>query len=218
MSQDASNILAKDADVGSELKAAGTLAFDDVAIVRQVRCGDMEAFGLIVAKYQDRIYNVLLRICGRAADAEELAQEAFLRSLEQLDKFQGKSRFYTWLFRIAVNLALSQKRRGARVRFQSLSSGGEYDGFPAGNVTAAMVGRRELNPPDAAMAVEAKERVLAAVDDLNDEYRIVVILRDFEDMSYAQIAEVLGVPVGTVKSRICRARALLRDKLAGMMD
>ena len=76
-----------------------------------------------------------------------------------------------------------------------------------------MAGRPEVSPPDAAMAVETRERVLAAVDDLKDEYRIVVILRDFEDMSYAQIAKVLGAPEGTVKSRLCRARMMLRDKL-----
>jgi len=196
----------------------GTISFEDAALVEQCRKGDMQAFGSLVAKYQDRVFNAILRMCGDTHDAEELAQEAFLKALERMASFRGQSGFYTWLFRIAVNLTISQRRHERRLRFQSLSGGPDgFDPAQGDGLTVAAAGRREPGPEAAAMAADESRRVLQALDELDDDFRVVVVLRDVEDMDYAEIANVLEVPVGTVKSRLHRARCILRDKLADLV-
>lgn len=193
------------------------IAFEDAALVQRFKRGDVESFGLLVAKYQDRVYNLVLRICGRPSIAEELAQEAFLKAMEKLSQFRGKSKFYTWLFRIAANLAISYRRRSGRIQFHSLSPCPEQ-GNDQRQVTASMAGRREISPPAAAMAAETNAQIAAALEELDDEFRMVLVLRDMEDMDYAQIGEVLDVPVGTVKSRLHRGRTMLREKLTGLLN
>ena len=197
--------------------AKGTISFEDAALVEQCQSGDMQAFGSLVAKYQDRIFNMVYRMCGRRADAEELAQEAFLKALERIGQFRGHSQFYTWLFRIAANLTISHRRRGGRVRFQSLSGPEEFEHSQADALTAAVARRRNPAPEAAVMAAETNRRVMEALEELDDEFRLVVVLCDMEEMDYAQIAQVLGVPVGTVKSRLHRARCMLREKLADLV-
>lgn len=194
-----------------------TIAFQDRVLVERCRDGDMEAFGALVAKYQDRVFNLTYRMCGRRSDAEEFAQEAFLRALERIDQFRGDSRFYTWLFRIAANVVLSHRRRAARVSFRSLTGPAEYDGTQAEALTAAMADQRDPSPPAAAMSAEVARGVSEALESLDEEFRIVLVLRDMEDMDYAEIAEVLAVPVGTVKSRLHRARCLLKDRLTDLI-
>ena len=195
-----------------------TISFDDAALVEQCRQGDMQAFGSLVAKYQDRIFNMVFRMCGRRADAEELAQEAFLKALERIGQFRGQSQFYTWLFRIAANLTISHRRRSGRVRFQSLTAPEEFEQGQAEALTAAVARRRIAAPEAAVMAAETHRRVMDALESLDDEFRLVVVLCDMEDMDYAQIAQVLAVPVGTVKSRLHRARCMLREKLADLVS
>ncbi len=200
-----------------EAPASQPVAFEDTALLEQCRRGDMQAFGSLVAKYQDRVFNVILRICQNPADAEELAQETFLKALEGIETFRGRSRFYTWLFRIAVNAAISHQRRAGRIRFHPLP---DVDGMaqPAPLHGAAGLGRRPRDPrPDqAAITRENHQCVLRALTDLEEEFRVVVVLRDIEDMDYKQIARVLDVPAGTVKSRLHRGRLILREKLSAM--
>jgi RNA polymerase sigma-70 factor (ECF subfamily) len=176
----------------------------------------MQAFGLLVAKYQDRIYNLILRLCGNASDAEELAQETFLKALEKIAQFRGNSLFYTWLFRIAANLAISFRRRGARVKFHSLAAGDDGDGQTG--LEARLADAREPSPQHAVASAETASAVLRALEELDEEARLVVVLRDVEDMDYSQIAEVLELPVGTVKSRLHRARCLLKEKLSDLVS
>jgi RNA polymerase sigma-70 factor (ECF subfamily) len=217
VTEHASNIMAEGQTASIEGGGSkGTIAFDDAALVEQCRRGDMQAFGSLVAKYQDRIFNMIYRMCGRRADAEELAQEAFLKALERITQFRGQSQFYTWLFRIAANLTISHRRRGGRVRFQSLSGPEEFEQNQADALTAAMAHRRNPAPDAAAVAAETNRRVMEALEELDDEFRLVVVLCDIEEMDYARIAQVLGVPVGTVKSRLHRARCMLREKLADL--
>jgi len=194
------------------------IAFDDLTLVKRFRQGDMESFSLLVAKYQDRIYNMLLRMCGRAADAEELAQEAFLRAMERIGQFHGRSKFYTWLFRIAANLAISHRRRGGRIKFHSLSGPEDGDTSAADALTSPLASRRQIGPAEAVETVETNEYVMDALGQLDEEFRLVIVLRDIEEMDYAQVADVMNVPVGTVKSRLHRARAMLRDRLRGLLD
>jgi len=197
--------------------AGGAISFEDAALVERARKGDMQAFGALVAKYQERVLNVVHRLCGRWADAEELAQEAFLKAMERISQFRGSSGFYTWLFRIAVNLTVSHRRRAGRLGFRSLAAGEESDPTLADSLTSGLAERREASPPDAAAGEERTERVRRALDELEDEFRMVIVLRDIEEMDYGQIARVLELPPGTVKSRLHRARMLLKEKLSDLV-
>lgn len=201
---------------GVEAVSSGTIAFEDAALVEATKKGDMQAYASLVVKYQHRLFNMLCRMCARQADAEELAQEAFLKALERIGQFRGHSRFYTWLFRIAANLAISHRRRSGRIKFSPLNSGDD----DAGQTSALMaeVSRRRSVPPEAeVMSKDTSRRVLDAIEQLDDEYRLVVVLRDIEDMDYAGIAQVLAIPAGTVKSRLHRARCILRDRLMDLV-
>jgi RNA polymerase sigma-70 factor (ECF subfamily) len=198
--------------------AGGAISFEDAALVERARKGDMQAFGALVAKYQERVLNVVHRMCGRWADAEELAQETFLKAVERIGQFRGNSGFYTWLFRIAVTLTVSHRRRAGRLAWRSLAGGEESDSSLADSLTSNLAERREAGPAAAAASSELKERVCRALDELDDEFRMVVVLRDIEEMDYDQIARVLELPPGTVKSRLHRARTLLKEKLSDLVS
>ena len=192
--------------------------FEDATLVERTRTGDMQAFGALVAKYQDRVFNMVYRMCGRREDAEELAQEAFLKALEKITQFRSQSSFYTWLFRIAANLVISHRRRSGRIRFHTLDPSDSDGESQAGVLTAQMAARREKSPAAAVASAETQLMVTAALEELDDEMRLVVLLRDGEDMEYAEIADVLNTPVGTVKSRLHRARNELREKLKDLVS
>lgn len=181
----------------------------DAELVRRAQSGVPAAFAVLVSRYQDRVYNTCYRMCHNHADALDLTQTTFLKALEALPRFEQRANFFTWLFRIAVNLTMTHRRTSGRRRTGSLDAGAEE------------TGRREPAAhgadTDAAATVEQEElhaRVAWALAQLDDEFRAAVVLKDIEDMDYAAIAEVLGVPIGTVKSRIHRGRMLLRELLA----
>ncbi len=218
MNRRASKIVtARNVGTDAEVGSGGTIAFEDAALVARTRKGDMQAFAALVAKYQDRVFNMVYRMCQRREDAEELSQETFLKALEKISQFRGQSRFYTWVFRIAVNLVISHRRRSGRVRFQSLG-GPEELGATQAVEMAAVAKRGNPGPQAAAMSAETQARVTAALEELDDKMRLVVILRDVEDMNYGEISDVLGVPIGTVKSQLHRARCALKDKLADLVS
>ncbi len=198
--------------------APEAIAFEDDVLVEGCRRGDMRSFGPLVAKYQDRLFNAVLRMCHDRDEAADVCQEAFVRALEKIPQFHGRSRFYTWLFRIGVNLVLSRRRRAKVVRFTSLSPEPRFADSQAGGLAAQLPDRREPDPAEAAMARDTHRCVLAALEALDDDFRVVVVLRDIEDMDYQQIAETLGLPVGTVKSRLHRARTMLREKLGDRLS
>lgn len=162
--------------------------------------GQTEAFGTLVARYQDRLYPTVLRLIGSAEDAEDVLQDAFVRAFEKLDQFQGDSSFYTWIYRIAVNLALSgYRRRRARSLLRS--------GFHR-RAVVSQEDPADLSPDsDPTVPVERAERekiVEAALNKLGPEHRAVVVLKDFDGHRYEEISAILGVPVGTVRSRLHR--------------
>jgi RNA polymerase sigma-70 factor (ECF subfamily) len=166
----------------------------------------------LILKYQNRIYNVILKICANPDDAAELTQETFVKVIENIEGFQGKSSFYTWAFRIAVNLTLTHCRRSARLELRSLEAAGrEHDGKA---VQALREFLSDDGSPDPAVVAQNKELCELAAKlllRLDDAQRTVVILRDIEGMKYEQIANVLDVELGTVRSRLSRARSNLRD-------
>ena len=186
---------------------------DDVALAIRVQQGDRDAFGDLVRRYQDRLFNLTFRMTSDRAVAEELAQEAFLKALEKIHQFRHDSRFYTWLFRIATNLVLSYRRRAARVGFMSLTAGND----DRRDQSVDMPQSREDGPVKRAILSEQQQQVLAAMDTLAEDFRMVLVLRDMQGLDYMEVSEVLEVPVGTVKSRLYRARAMMREKLSGLM-
>lgn len=195
--------------------AATAIAIEDVALVEQTQQGDMAAFARLVTKYQDRVFNTCWRLCGSVEDARDLAQDAFLKALEAIDAFRGRAGFYTWLFRIAVNVSLSHRRKMRHAVRLSLH---DEDGSRVIESQASGLLRRgaAVHDRDPAKEVEAREShriVLRALDELDEEHRVVLVLRDVEGFDYQEIAEILDVAGGTVKSRLHRARMALRERL-----
>lgn len=176
----------------------------DRELVDRARDGDAAAFGIVLQRYQDRVFNTIYRMCRNRADAADLTQTTFVKALEALPGYQAQAAVYTWLFRIAVNLTISWLRSRKRVPV-SLDSAGR-DG------RTIEPRPRELQPIGHELEQrELLERLEKALDQLEEDSRVVVVLRDIEGMDYAQISETLGLPVGTVKSRIHRARQILRE-------
>ena len=180
---------------------------DDSHWIQAASRGDAAAFGHLVRKYQDRLANALLYVCGSHHEAEDVAQEAFVQAYVKLDTFAGDSAFYTWLYRIAMNAAISRRRR--RRDEESVEENRHNSG-------------RE--PSDE--AEQAEERLLReeravlirrALGRLSDEHRAILVLRDVEGCDYDEIAAVLDVPVGTVRSRLHRARLQLKEQLDAVL-
>ena len=174
----------------------------DKELVRRVRRGDAAAFDLLYLRYQHKVQALLARYLTRHQDVEDIAQETFIKAYRALPRFRGESAFYTWLYRIAVNTAKNHlAARPQRVQTVELDAE-DADG---GELAAAL--RQEDGPEDAAQSAELKEAIDAAIAALPEDLRSALTLREFNGLSYAQIAEVLDCPVGTVRSRIFRARA-----------
>jgi RNA polymerase sigma-70 factor (ECF subfamily) len=192
----------------------------EAELFRQAQAGDRAAFGQIVVLFQDRLYNAILRMVGDTDEARELTQETFTRALVKIDSFRGEAGPYTWLFRIAVNLAISQLRKVSRHRTFSLHSPGGGGNGKAGypdDQAAGLIDRiaepRSDAPDEAALRAERNQHVLEALGRLDAEYRAVLVMRDIEGFDYQQMADVLNLPLGTLKSRLFRARLALRDEL-----
>jgi len=198
------------------------------ALLRRAQSGDRAAYGLLIVAYQDRLYNAVLRLVGDAEEAGDLTQETFTRGLMNIHSFRGDAQPYTWLFRIAVNLAISSLRRVKRRRTFSLDGAGSHTGgggsggngrarSDSNDQAAGLMDRvTQSAVPGPLMTLEKRERdqqVLAALGRVDAEYRAVLVMRDIEGFDYQQMAEVLELPLGTLKSRLFRARLALRDEL-----
>jgi RNA polymerase sigma-70 factor (ECF subfamily) len=179
---------------------------DEKCLVDACRAGNTEAFGVLVRRYEGRLYPTAYRLTGSAEDALDLLQDAFLRAYEKLDRFHGESSFYTWVYRIAVNLALSGRRR---------------------KKSSARLNGSSLDPPDTihecdpSLRLERDERartIQEALDALAPDHRAVVVMKEYDGLRYEEIGAILGVPVGTVRSRLHRARCELRERLHALVD
>jgi RNA polymerase sigma-70 factor (ECF subfamily) len=189
-------------------RAASDREVSDAALVSRAQQGDSAAFGGLVVRYQHRVYNTCYRMCNNHDDALDLTQSAFLKAFQALPNFDARASFFTWLFRIAVNLTLSQ-RRARRRRPTLVLRQFDDDERPCEPADA----RAQDDPSRIIEQTEMQERLGAALDELDDDFRAAVVLRDVEGLNYAAIAEVLELPVGTVKSRIHRGRLMLRALL-----
>jgi RNA polymerase sigma-70 factor (ECF subfamily) len=181
---------------------------DDRELVGRARRGDQEAFTQLIVQYQVPLYNMALRMVGGPDDAADIAQDAFLRAWEKIQTLRDAP-FKSWLFQIAANLCYDHFRRGRR-----------FGVMPDDDREAKVVplGIATPDPQERAEANERHRLVKAAIGRLDPEMRIAIILRDVNGMRYDEIASVLRVPLGTVKSRIARARAAVQDELSRHPD
>lgn len=182
---------------------ANSPATDDAALVVRARQGDREAFTELVTHYQVPLYNMALRMVGSAEDAADIAQEAFLRAWEKLRTLRGNP-FKPWLFQIAVNLCYDHFRRGKRLAAMP------EEGQEAHVVS---LGLPVVDPAEQAEAGERNRIVRESINGLDPVLRAALILRDVNGMAYEEIAVVVRAPLGTVKSRIARARAHVQERL-----
>ena len=180
---------------------------DDAALLESALEGDQQAFGSLVLRYQDRLFNTMLRVLTSTEDARDVTQNAFVQAFLKLESFRGDSKFYTWLYRIAMNLALSHMRR--RKSVVSIEHARE---------TSAMeVEDRNPLPQDRLVGDERVRLVQQALSQLGDQSRQILVLREIEDCSYETIAEILELPIGTVRSRLFRARMQLKEQLQALL-
>ena len=200
--------------VGQLQKQLDNITVDDSILVRRCREGDRVAVERLIIKYQDRIFNVILKICGNKDDAAELTQETFVKFIENIGSFAGRSAFYTWLFRIGVNLTLTYCKRRAKLPMLSLDAAvGTEAGDGGVRLKAFLADKDLLDPAVIAQNREIGEIVMQSLGKLEDDHRAVLVLRDIEGMAYAEIADTLDVHLGTVKSRLSRARGNLTEIL-----
>lgn len=182
---------------------------DDQRLVEACRAGRTEAFGRLVMRYKDRLNATLVRLTGSVEDAQDLVQDAFLRAYQKLDRFQGSSSFYTWVYRIAINLALSERRkRKPPVRLSDV---------PTFDPAEAPDDHERSSPSAHVERLEREALVQKALLELAPEFRAVVVLKDLEGMRYDEIATTLNIPVGTVRSRLHRGRCDLREQLETLL-
>jgi RNA polymerase sigma-70 factor (ECF subfamily) len=178
----------------------------DEYLVEAAQAGNSGAFGALVERYQDRLYNTLTRVLGSRDDASEVLQDAFVLAYTKLGSFRGNSRFYTWLYRVALNQACSHRRRTSRRR-------GELSVEQLRELSGTEPVDASLQPEQILVRTEQAELVQLALTEISDEHREILVLREMEDYSYETIAEILELPVGTVRSRLFRARLQLKERL-----
>jgi RNA polymerase sigma-70 factor (ECF subfamily) len=177
-------------------------------LIDQCLAGDAEAFGELVRPYQDRLYNTLYRILGSRDDAAEALQDGLVRAFRRLGSFHRESSFYTWLYRVAVNVALSRRRRRRRrPTTTDLAGVGELAGQP------------ELGDPSRNMEARERRRMIEeALAGVPEVFRVALVLKEIDGLKYEEIARVLRLPVGTVRSRLHRARNEMRIRLKPLID
>lgn len=186
----------------------------DQQLVVRAQHGDQQAFGLLVSKYQRKLARLLSRMIRDPAEVEDVAQETFIKAYRALGNFRGDSAFYTWLYRIGINTAknylVSQGRRApTRTDFDA----DEAEGFEEGELL------RDINTPERMLfSKEIGETVNAAMEALPEELRMAITLREIEGMSYEDIARMMDCPIGTVRSRIFRAREAVAEKLRPLLE
>lgn len=188
----------------------------DVELVREAKSGDLEAFDALVIRYQERIYGLVHRAVGDGEDARELTQETFVKAFRNLLRFREEAAFSTWIYRIAINLATSKKRTYVKRR--------KLGGVSLDASVRTRSGEVHVEPEDSTQEPtevyrrkEIQERIHRAIGELDEAHRKMVVLRDLEGLSYEEIAATLDLPIGTVRSRLHRARLELREKLKDLL-
>jgi RNA polymerase sigma-70 factor (ECF subfamily) len=186
------------------------VAREDVQLVEEALGGNQLSFQLLVERYQDRIFALARNYTKSAVEIEDIVQDSFLKAYRRLETFQRQSSFSTWLYRIAVNTALDFLKRVGRSPVQAV----EDPELTAAPVRARAGSGVSISAPDARLSREEVARVTQEVlAELPEIFRTVLVLREFEDLSYQEMAEVLGISIGTVESRLFRARARFKEAM-----
>ncbi|MBI3909338.1 MAG: sigma-70 family RNA polymerase sigma factor [Armatimonadetes bacterium] len=193
------------------------MAIDTPAIewVRRAQAGDLRAFEELFQQYQRGIYNTIFQMVRSEADAADLTQEVFVRAYRALPRLNSPEAFTTWLYRIALNLSRNYLRDSGRIRTESLERAFEDEEESA---SAREIADYSGDPAAHAQTSEVRERVLSAIETLSEDHRIVVTLHHLEGIPVEEIAQIMRCSVGTVKSRLSRARDHLRRKLASFVE
>lgn len=185
----------------------------DQVLIERVQRGDKQAFNLLVIKYQNKVCNLVSRYVSNSGDVPDVAQEAFIKAYRALPTFRGESAFYTWLYRIAVNTAknylVAQGRRPPA--FDVDAEDAEY--YESGNALKEI-----SNPENQMLSEELKRVVFSTIESLPDDLKTAISLRELDGLSYEEIAEIMGCPVGTVRSRIFRARETVEKRIRPLMQ
>lgn len=196
---------------------SGSAEQDEGKLVQEAIGGDKNAFEGLVDLYQDRVYNLSFRLTGRQDLAWDLSQEAFMKAFAAISGFKGEAGFYTWIYRIVLNLHINkEKSLAGRLdkKSYSMDNPGDED---RGALKDRLSSEANPDPSDEPMRREREAAVQAAIAALPPDYRQAVLLRDMEGLSYDEIAQMLSIPVGTVRSRLHRAREELKRRLQGVV-
>jgi RNA polymerase sigma-70 factor, ECF subfamily len=187
---------------------------DDKDTINNIINGDIDAFEIIIKKYQLRIINLCFKYTKNYSDAEEVAQESFFKAFSSLKKFRFESKFYSWLHRIAINCSLNFINSKEKTKERETIS----ENFGLSGIDSIKVTRDIESPFDNYNMVDLAQTIENAYEVLPEELKLVVKLRDIDDMSYDEIAKITSMPIGTVKSRLHRARDILIKKLNNEID
>jgi RNA polymerase sigma-70 factor (ECF subfamily) len=185
----------------------------DQALVEKVQKGDKQAFDVLVLKYQNKIIQLIYRYVHDPEEARDVAQEAFIKAYKAIDRFRGDSAFYTWLYRIAINTAKNHLVAGGRRPPKT-----DIDAQDAEQYEGATGLKEYATPERLLLKDEIQESIASAIDELPDDLRTAITLRELEGLSYEEIAQTMECPIGTVRSRIFRARDAIDKSLKPLLD
>jgi len=202
--------------VADAIRGLATMTDVDAALVERCQQNDFDAFEELVQRYQTRIYNFVCKMTNSPADAEDIAQDVFVRVYKSIHRFRGESTFQTWLYRIAHNICVDRSRRAQRqvpVAY-SLDAPTEEDG----GEHPRDLPDRSGSPEQIAERTELQQRVWRCLGQMSERLRVVIVLYDIQGLSYEEIAKTLSCPIGTVKSRLFNARAELGRRLQSYVE
>ena len=185
----------------------------DKEIIERVKGGEKEAYDLLVLKYQQRVINLISRFVKNHSDALDVSQETFIKAYRALPNFRGDSAFYTWLYRIAVNTAKNHLTVQSRKITKS-----DYDVADIEQIEGNMSLTEQTTPESLLVKDELQETILKTIENLPEDLKSAIMLREIEGLSYEGIAEVMECPVGTVRSRIFRAREMIDSKIKPLLE
>jgi len=184
-------------------------ADEDLAIVQRVQAGDVDAFDTLIRKYRERVYSVIYNLTSNREDASDLAQDTFIKAFQSINRFKGKSSFFTWLYRIALNTTLTHLRKNKLRRFFSFEKMNDED-HSAGFIDELVT---ESDSDKAALMSELQEKLNEAFQKLSVKHRTVITLYEIDGLGHGEIANVLGCSIGTVRSRLHYAKQFLQGEL-----
>ncbi|ABO50796.1 RNA polymerase, sigma-24 subunit, RpoE [Desulforamulus reducens MI-1] len=190
------------------------MPLEDQLLVERSKKGDREAFEHLVRLYENKVYTIAYRLMGNHADASDLAQDAFIKIYQALPNFRGDSSFSTWIYHITVNVCRDELRKRQRRPTVSLDD----NSSDSNNSNTYEIRSNDPGPEEMLDRSETQAMIQACLNTLSDDYREIIVMREIQELAYEEIAEILGCSLGTVKSRLSRARQALKEKISKQME